>query len=92
MLGCDSVPPTPSPNNLSDRRIVISLAHIESEEICGDLRFGICILVIEDFVEFTEKLLIDSVEEVRSTNGFGIEWCHTVTSGHWDLEILEEFD
>ena len=87
MFGCHSIPPTPSPNNLSDRWVVIALAHIESEQVCGDLRFGICILLIEDFVEFTEKLLIDSVEEIRLLDGFGIQ-CNTVSSGHGDLEIL----
>ena len=46
--------------------------------------------MVEDFVEFEKELLVDSLEEVRLFDGFGIE-SNTIASGDRDLEIPEEF-
>jgi hypothetical protein len=91
LLLAPPVPPSAPANNLAHRRIVVAFADVESESLGRRLWFNVCVLVVEDLVQFYEQLLIDRVQEVWLLEGVGVEDT-AVAPRDWNQEEFEQLD
>lgn len=86
-----TVPPSSAWDNLSDRWIVVSFANVEAEYLGRWFWFYTIILLVEHFVEFNQKLLINAVQKVRHPDQLLVQ-NHSISSWDWNTKVLEQFD
>ena len=91
LLDISTIPPCAPRYDLSNRRVIITLANVEAENLRRLLRLDAIVLVVQHFVKLHQELLIHCMLEVRHLDGLRVE-NHSIAAWNGDVEELEELD